>query len=97
MFDRRAFILSETILLPVPHVPEIRLHVAHEAIALWQKTEEELGEIGLPQPILRGVAVTSRAAGLVGHILEERNKPAARHIWHLAETGVPYAEDPGSP
>jgi citrate synthase len=56
-----------------------------------------LGEIGLPQPILRGVAVTSRAAGLVGHILEERNKPAARHIWHLAETGVPYVEDPGSP
>ena len=56
-----------------------------------------LGEIGLPQPILRGVAVTSRAAGLVGHILEERSKPAARHIWHLAETGVPYAADPDSP
>jgi hypothetical protein len=32
----------------------------------------------------------------VGHILEERSKPA-RHIWHLAETGVPYAPDPDSP
>lgn len=51
-----------------------------------------LGEIGLPQPILRGVAVTSRAAGLVGHILEERERPAARHIWHLVETGIPYEE-----
>lgn len=53
-----------------------------------------LGEIGLPQPILRGVAVASRAAGLVGHVLEERHKPAARHIWRLVEAGVPYVEDP---
>jgi citrate synthase len=56
-----------------------------------------LGEIGLPQPILRGVAVTSRAAGLVGHILEERSKPAARHIWHLVETGIPYEDEPDAP
>lgn len=56
-----------------------------------------LGEIGLPQPILRGVAVTSRAAGLVGHILEERQKPAARHIWHLVEHGIPYVDDTEPP
>jgi predicted nicotinamide N-methyase len=31
-------------------VPEIRLHLAHEAIALWQKTEDELTEMGLPPP-----------------------------------------------
>lgn len=47
---RRAFILAHTRLLPVPHAPEIRLHVADEATALWQKTEDELGEIGLPPP-----------------------------------------------
>ena len=39
------------------------------------------------------MAVTSRAAGLVGHILEERSKPAARHIWHLVETGIPYEDE----
>lgn len=55
-----------------------------------------LGEIGLPQQILRGVAVTSRAAGLVGHILEERRKPAARHIWQLVEHGIPYADEPAA-
>jgi predicted nicotinamide N-methyase len=33
-----------------PLVPEIRLHLAHEAVPLWQKTEEELGEVGLPPP-----------------------------------------------
>ena len=48
--DRAAFIRSETRLLPVPHAPEIRLHVAEEATALWQKTEDELGEMGLPPP-----------------------------------------------
>lgn len=47
---RAAFIAAETSVLPVPHVPEIRLHVAHEAISLWQKTEEELEAMGLPPP-----------------------------------------------
>jgi predicted nicotinamide N-methyase len=47
---RTAFIQSHTELLPVPLVPVIRLHLAHEAVPLWQKTEDELGEIGLPPP-----------------------------------------------
>jgi citrate synthase len=49
-----------------------------------------LGEIGFPHEVMRGVAVVSRAAGLVGHILEERREPAARFIWELAEHEVPY-------
>jgi predicted nicotinamide N-methyase len=48
--DPFAFIRAETRLLPVPHTPEISLHVANEATELWQRTEEELGEIGLPPP-----------------------------------------------
>jgi predicted nicotinamide N-methyase len=48
--DPLAFIRAETRLLPVPHAPEILLHVADEATELWQKTEEELGDIGLPPP-----------------------------------------------
>src|SRR5918992_566585 len=48
--DPAAFIRASTRLLPVPHAPEIRLHLAGEATELWQKTEEELGEIGLPPP-----------------------------------------------
>lgn len=34
----------------MPLAPEISLYVAHEAVPLWQKTEEELGELGLPPP-----------------------------------------------
>ncbi|MFO1151479.1 MAG: methyltransferase [Alsobacter sp.] len=48
--DPDAFIRSHTRLLAVPHVPSIRLHLADEATALWQKTEDELGAIGLPPP-----------------------------------------------
>ena len=48
--DRDAFIRAETRLRPVPHAPEISLFVADEATALWQKTEDELGALGLPPP-----------------------------------------------
>jgi predicted nicotinamide N-methyase len=33
-----------------PHVPEIRLHLAEESLPIWQKTEEELGEMNVPPP-----------------------------------------------
>ena len=48
--DRAAFIRANTRLLVVPHAPEISLQLADEATALWEKTEDELGEIGLPPP-----------------------------------------------
>ncbi|MFO7308887.1 MAG: 50S ribosomal protein L11 methyltransferase [Pseudomonadota bacterium] len=48
--DKAAFVRAHTRLLPVPHAPEIVLHVADEATALWEKTEEELGAMGLPPP-----------------------------------------------
>src|SRR5262245_38702152 len=48
--DPRAFMVANTRLRAVPHVPELKLHLADESVPLWQKTEEELGEIGLPPP-----------------------------------------------
>jgi predicted nicotinamide N-methyase len=48
--DRKRFIRDNTRLLPVPHAPEISLYTADEATELWQRTEDELGEIGLPPP-----------------------------------------------
>lgn len=48
--DRKAFIRANTRLKPVPHVPEISLHVAEESVPIWLKTEEQLNEIGLPPP-----------------------------------------------
>lgn len=32
------------------YVPEVRLHLADDAVSLWELTEEQLGELGLPPP-----------------------------------------------
>jgi len=48
--DPTAFILENTRLQAVPHAPEISLWLADEITPIWQLTEEELGELGLPPP-----------------------------------------------
>ncbi|NIJ41798.1 putative nicotinamide N-methyase [Parvibaculum indicum] len=48
--DPSLFIRKNTELLPSPLVPEIRLHVASDALPLWEMTEEELEQAGLPPP-----------------------------------------------
>jgi predicted nicotinamide N-methyase len=47
---RRAFVLANTRALRPPLVPELELRLADEAVPIWKKTEEELGEMGLPPP-----------------------------------------------
>jgi citrate synthase len=49
-----------------------------------------LSEIGVPWNLMRGFAIISRAAGLVAHVHEERNQPAAPTMWHLCEESIPY-------
>lgn len=51
--DREAvagFIRANTRLLAPPLVPELSLHLAEESVPIWQKTEEELGEMNVPPP-----------------------------------------------
>jgi predicted nicotinamide N-methyase len=47
---RQRFIQANTRLLSPPLVPEIKLHLAEESLPIWQKTEEELGEMNVPPP-----------------------------------------------
>ena len=47
---RGDFIRANTRLLVPPLVPELRLWLADEAVPIWKKTEEELGEMGVPPP-----------------------------------------------
>jgi predicted nicotinamide N-methyase len=44
------FIRSNTVPIAPPLVPEVRLHLATELIALWRSTEEELAAQGVPPP-----------------------------------------------
>lgn len=46
----QVFIRDNTRLMPPPLVPEIKLHLAEESLPIWQKTEEELGEMNVPPP-----------------------------------------------
>jgi predicted nicotinamide N-methyase len=50
MDEKRDFILANTRLIAPPLTPEIRLRLADEAVPIWEKTEEELGAMGLPPP-----------------------------------------------
>src|SRR4029078_9015706 len=45
-----AFILANTKPLAPPLVPEITLLLAEESLPIWQKTEEELGQMNVPPP-----------------------------------------------
>lgn len=44
------FIANNTRIQSAPLTPELRFHLADETLPIWEKTEEALGEIGLPPP-----------------------------------------------
>nr|WP_210329368.1 50S ribosomal protein L11 methyltransferase [Methylorubrum zatmanii] len=67
---------------PVPHAPEIVLHVADEATALWQKTEDELEAIGLPPPFWAFAWAGGQA--LARYILDHPETVAGRHVVDFA-------------
>ena len=54
-----------------------------------------LGEIGIPWRIMRGFPTISRAAGVVGQILEEQRKPAGYYVAMKVQNEVlPYTGKP---
>ena len=55
-----------------------------------------LCEIGVPAKIMRGFAVVTRAAGLVGHIREEQETPAGLFLCGEAEHLIPYEGEAAS-
>lgn len=80
--DRHDFIIGNTLLMPVPLVPEIALHIAHEAVPLWQKTEEELGEMGLPPPFWAFAWAGGQA--LARYVLDNPETVSGRNVLDLA-------------
>jgi predicted nicotinamide N-methyase len=80
--DRRGFIAAQTRLTPTPHAPEILLHVADEATELWMKTEEELGEMGLPPPFWAFAWAGGQA--LARHILDHPEIVAGKAVLDFA-------------
>jgi predicted nicotinamide N-methyase len=78
----RRFILENTSVLSPPHVPEIRLHLADEVHELWHKTEEEIGEIGLPPPFW--AFAWAGGQGLTRYILDYPHLVAGKSVVDFA-------------
>jgi citrate synthase len=94
----RLLAIAEEAGVPGRHIHALRL-LAKEVDAAWGRhltinatgaVAALLGEIGIPREVARGIAVVSRAAGLVGHIREEQTDPSARHIWNVVSENIPY-------
>jgi len=80
--DPEAFIRRETRIKPVPHTEEIRLHLADEAMDLWQKTEDELGELGLPPPFW--AFAWAGGQGLARYILDTPDLVSGKRVTDFA-------------
>lgn len=80
--NRTQFILDNTSVLAPPLVPEVRLHLAHEAVPLWQKTEEELGEMGLPPPFWAFAWAGGQA--LARYLLDNPSLVAGKRVIDIA-------------
>ena len=80
--DCAAFIRANTRLIAPPLVPEMRLHLADEAVALWTKTEEELEATGLPPPFWAFAWAGGQA--LARWIGDHRQRIAGRYVLDFA-------------
>lgn len=49
-----------------------------------------MAEAGIPSGLMRGVVLTARCAGLVGHLFEEMQQPAAPAMWDASQAAVRY-------
>lgn len=82
MESPRSFVRANTTLLSPPLVPELRLHLAHEALPLWEKTEEALAEEGVPPPYWAFAWAGGQA--LARYLLDNRDVVAGKSVLDFA-------------
>jgi len=80
--DRTDFIRANTGVMAPPHVPEIALHLAHEAHDLWHRTEDELQAIGLEPPFW--AFAWAGGQGLARYVLDRPESVAGRRVLDFA-------------
>lgn len=77
-----AFITRHTRIASAPLTPELRFHLADETIEIWTRTEEALGEIGLPPPFWAFAWAGGQA--LARHVLDHPHHVAGRRVLDFA-------------
>ena len=80
--DPAAFIRANTRVLSPPLLPELRLHLADESLAIWTKTETELGISGMPPPYWAFAWAGGQA--LARYLLDAPGAVTGRHVLDLA-------------
>jgi predicted nicotinamide N-methyase len=78
---RADFVRAHTRLLPAPFVPEVRLHLADEAIPLWERTEQERGD---QQPPPFWAFAWAGGQALARYILDHPDAVRGRTVFDLA-------------
>ena len=71
-----------TTLQPIPHAPELSLFLADEIEPIWRRTEEELGELGLPPPFWAFAWAGGQA--LARYVLDHPHEVAGRRVLDFA-------------
>jgi predicted nicotinamide N-methyase len=80
--DIAAFIRENTRVLAPSHVPELSLHLADDAVSLWELTEEQLGELGLPPPFWAFAWAGGQA--LARYVLDHPETVAGQRVLDVA-------------
>jgi predicted nicotinamide N-methyase len=76
------FIRANTAVENPPLIPEIALHLATEIVPIWQATEEELADMGLPPPYW--AFAWAGGQGLARHILDSPEIVAGKTVLDFA-------------
>ena len=82
MISCSGFIKANTKLVSVPAAQNIQLHLADEIMPLWQKTEEELGALGLPPPFWAFAWAGGQA--LARYLIENSHKTNGKRVLDFA-------------
>ena len=82
MQDPTAFIKANTRIASAPLTPELRFHLADETLPVWEKTEEALGEIGLPPPFWAFAWAGGQA--LARYVMDQPEIVAGRRVLDFA-------------
>ena len=100
----RLFTIAEEHAMTGPHIKALKalsaaideVYGKHITINATGAIAAVLGDCGVPAEIMRGFALITRCAGLVGHVHEEQSKPAMRVMWETSEHAVAYDGKIGS-
>ena len=77
-----AFIADNTVVRPVALVPELSLHTADESTAIWQATERQLADAGVPPPFWAFAWAGGQA--LARHLLDHPELVTSRRVFDFA-------------